>query len=183
MTNNKNKNVELIVEFYCVICEEDYEYTFEEYKKIEDLRKTFEEEYTIEEICLKCAKRHRRNMTGLYTEEDCEEQEKDLLKRGFYLCSGKWVCPYGGIVFSYRMFNAIELNKKKKESILKQEEEVVEKVCDKCYCFINNCCCELDRLQVIKDEEEAYKKGFTPVDNNGDIRWIKLKKSSKKKKV
>jgi len=70
--------------------------------------------------------------------------------------------------------------KKRKEEI---EEEIVEKVCDKCYCFINNCCCELDRLQVIRDNEEAYKNGFIPVDDAGDIKWIKAKKSLKKKGI
>lgn len=71
------------------------------------------------------------------------------------------------------------------------EEEVFEKVveeveeveCNKCHCFIKHCCCELDRLQVIKDDEEAYINGFIPVDDRGDERWIKtyveLKKTKK----
>jgi len=105
-----NQNKELIVELYCVPCDEPKEYTFEEYKKITDLQKMFENEWKDEEICLGCAKRHRQEITGLYTEEECEEQEKDLLSKGFYLWKGRWVARGGGVIMSYRMMNKINCN-------------------------------------------------------------------------
>ncbi len=40
-------------------------------------------------------------------------------------------------------------------------------VCDKC--FLIDCCCEADRLQVIKDDEDARARGYAPVDVK---RWI-----------
>jgi hypothetical protein len=62
------------------------------------------------------------------------------------------------------------------EKVDKEEVvEVVEEVCEKCHCFIKYCCCELDRLQIIKDDEESSKNGFVPVDDDGDVRWIKNK--------
>ena len=36
-------------------------------------------------------------------------------------------------------------------------------------CFLIECCCEADRLQVIADDERAKKEGYTEI--NG--RWVK----------
>ena len=46
-------------------------------------------------------------------------------------------------------------------------------VCETCY--LVECCCEADRLQVIADDRKAVEDGYFPTDlkNNGDIRWIK----------
>jgi hypothetical protein len=42
-------------------------------------------------------------------------------------------------------------------------------------CFLIECCCEADRLQVIIDNERAKAEGYVEI--NG--RWIKKKKSKK----
>jgi len=70
---------------------------------------------------------------------------------------------------------------------MKTEYEVCEK------CFLIECCCEADRLQVIADDCEADRlqviaddkrraDGYVEfgIKNNGDIRWIKKKKVVKK---
>jgi hypothetical protein len=43
-------------------------------------------------------------------------------------------------------------------------------------CFLIECCCEADRLQVIADDERAKKEGYIEI--NG--RWVKNKKMLKK---
>lgn len=53
-----------------------------------------------------------------------------------------------------------------------EEAQLVEdKVCIECCgkCMLIECCCEADRLQVIKDDEEARANGYVEI--NG--RWIK----------
>jgi len=47
-------------------------------------------------------------------------------------------------------------------------EEDLEECCEKCYLI--ECCCEADRLQVIKDDERATADGYV---ENGDGRWVK----------
>jgi len=48
-------------------------------------------------------------------------------------------------------------------------DEEEEETCEKCYLI--ECCCEADKLQVIKDNEKAIADGFIEVDG----RWIKPK--------
>ncbi len=54
--------------------------------------------------------------------------------------------------------------------------------CEKCIYWDNSnkfyfeCCCEEDRIQVLKDDEEARKNGYVEIDG----RWIKIKKTVKK---
>jgi len=48
------------------------------------------------------------------------------------------------------------------------EEEDLEECCEKCYLI--ECCCEADRLQVIKDDERATADGYVE-DYKG--RWVK----------
>jgi hypothetical protein len=43
-------------------------------------------------------------------------------------------------------------------------------VCDKC--FLIDCCCEADRLQVIADNERAKKDGYVELPNG---KWVKVK--------
>ena len=53
---------------------------------------------------------------------------------------------------------------KEQEGIYEEEEECCEK------CYLIECCCEADRLQVIKDDERATADGYV---ENGDGRWVK----------
>ena len=46
-----------------------------------------------------------------------------------------------------------------------------EKVCVKC--LLIECCCEADRLQVIKDDKDTIKKGYKKKMIQGEIRFIK----------
>lgn len=57
-----------------------------------------------------------------------------------------------------------EKKKKKKKLII---------VCAKCQLI--ECCCEEDRLQVLKDDADALKRGYAPVNENGDVRWKKTR--------
>lgn len=43
-------------------------------------------------------------------------------------------------------------------------------ICERCYLL--DCCCEADRLQVIADNERARSEGFVEIDG----RWIKKPK-------
>ena len=64
--------------------------------------------------------------------------------------------------------------KPRMEKLKKQKEEKEEEtlcVCEKC--FLLECCCEADRLQVLKDDEDARNRGFVELENG---RWIKIKK-------
>jgi len=48
-------------------------------------------------------------------------------------------------------------------------------VCEKCYLI--ECCCEADRLQVLEDDAQAKKKGFKPIKIKDETRWIKTLKA------
>lgn len=104
----------------------------------------------------------------------------------------------GGIVYFYSknsfdlgvdLLDFTEENKHrnwyKKDFVIEKVDNTkeVDDVCEKCHCFIKHCCCELDRLQVIKDDEESSKNGFVPVDDDGDVRWIKNKEEVVKDEV
>jgi hypothetical protein len=62
---------------------------------------------------------------------------------------------------------SMKKNTKKKLRIINPD------VCDECHLI--DCCCEADKLQVIKDEANLKAKGYEPIDvhGNGDIRWVK----------
>jgi hypothetical protein len=53
---------------------------------------------------------------------------------------------------------------------MNSEMNLVDKCCEKCYLI--ECCCEADRLQVIKDNERARADGYIELDNG---KWIKKK--------
>tara|TARA_R110001606_G_scaffold4024_1_gene19101 strand:- start:1777 stop:2304 length:528 start_codon:yes stop_codon:yes gene_type:complete len=61
----------------------------------------------------------------------------------------------------------------KKNTTQKKLRIINPDVCDECHLI--DCCCEADKLQVIKDEANLKAKGYEPidVDGNGDIRWVK----------
>ena len=78
-----------------------------------------------------------------------------------------------------RMRAVDQINKKAAElvkettHIVKPKKRLVfkKKVCVKC--SLLECCCEADRLQVIKDDEAAKLAGFEPQEIKGEIRWVK----------
>ena len=71
----------------------------------------------------------------------------------------------------YRNVLKPRMEKLKKDKKEKEETEDTLCVCEKC--FLLECCCEADRLQVLKDDEDARNRGFVELENG---RWIKIKK-------
>jgi hypothetical protein len=69
--------------------------------------------------------------------------------------------------------DAVESEKKKKSRRGGKKHKKMIIVCEKCHLI--ECCCEDDKLQVLKDDAEALSRGYTPVNENGDIRWKKTK--------
>ena len=63
------------------------------------------------------------------------------------------------------------LNEVRKRIAETAEEElsVAEEICLCENCFLTECCCEADRLQVIQDDENARANGYVEVDG----RWVK----------
>ena len=60
------------------------------------------------------------------------------------------------------------------KNITKIEQEQKIFTCAKC--FLIECCCELDRLQIIDDDNKAIKNGYKKIND----RWIKNSKTNKK---
>lgn len=58
--------------------------------------------------------------------------------------------------------------------------------CEKCFYmddgnkYYYECCCEFDKKQVLEDNKRALNAGYRPIDEDGDVRFIKVKKPRKK---
>jgi len=83
----------------------------------------------------------------------------------------KYPCKDGNEARTRERFWYEELNAK-----LNIRKPITIETCEKCYLI--ECCCEADKLQVIKDNERAISDGFIEVDG----RWIKLKEKKPKEK-
>jgi len=105
-------NLQFIIELYCSACDNKQEYELKEFNKIKVLQDSFKNEWKEQDICMGCAKEHHRETTnGLYSDEECDNQEKELLSKGFTYSYGRWTAKGGGVIISYRIINAIKLNK------------------------------------------------------------------------
>lgn len=103
---------DLIIEFYCLPCDSEKTMTGKVAKKVAKLQEGFEDEWATEDICWDCARGHQISLGGLYSEEECLEQEKKFKAMGMVNDGRRWVSKSGAVAISYRVMNALKKNKK-----------------------------------------------------------------------
>lgn len=106
------------VEIDCLPCDTTgIKIPLEKWRQIRAIQeKEFSDEWKTEDICWKCCRDHQRDIgDGLYTEEECLEQEKELRERGYYPWrNGHWTDGCG-VFPTYRFFNSVRLSKLNKK--------------------------------------------------------------------
>jgi hypothetical protein len=119
---------------------------------------------TVGDYTTKAGKTYKAHFTGnkKFLEKCKEGDEEPKYYNGYFLYK-----TYADILEQYRNNSVQSFNK------IEDLFDFTEKQsCEKCYLY--ECCCEADRLQVIQDNERAKADGFIEVDG----RWIKPKKTT-----